>query len=134
VLWFDGMRILEGLLARFGYAKLKRFGLAMTPDGRIVTLQPSILDDGTGSRIVGWKAGDAEVIGMTPLSLQSPVADAAAAKPATFVAAFPVAPMPVAETPRVVAPAAPPVPVVAKPAPVVLAPAPAPWPYRTSSR
>ena len=100
------MSLVEGILARFGYAKLRRYGLALTPDGRVVTLQPSILDAGTGSRIVGWTAGDAGAIGMTAISLASPVAPPVAAAPATFVAVFPVSPVPVAppvaETPRVV--------------------------------
>lgn len=46
------------LMKRFGFVRLDRYGLVLTPEGRIMSLRPAILDDGTGSPIVGWSEDD----------------------------------------------------------------------------
>lgn len=51
------MPSLQGLLQRWGFVRLRRYGLELTPDGRILSTRP-VLDDGTGGRIVGWRDGD----------------------------------------------------------------------------
>jgi len=52
------MPVFQYLLQRWGFVKLDRYGLVRTPDGRILTTRPKILDDGKGGRIVGWQDGD----------------------------------------------------------------------------
>ena len=52
------MAAFEHLLRRLGFVKLDRFGLELTPDGRILTTRPAVLDDGAGGRIVGWEDRD----------------------------------------------------------------------------
>src|ERR1041385_1319444 len=51
---------LQDLLQRWGFVKLRRYGLDLTADGRIVSTRP-VLNDGTGSRIVGWREGDVSI-------------------------------------------------------------------------
>jgi hypothetical protein len=51
----------QGLLQRWGFVKLRRYGLELTPDGRILSTRPAVLDDGTGNPIVGWRDGDVSV-------------------------------------------------------------------------
>jgi hypothetical protein len=46
------------LLQRMGFVKLEDFGLVLTPDGRILSVRPTVLDDGLGGKIVGWQEGD----------------------------------------------------------------------------
>jgi len=52
------MPILQHLLQRLGFIKLDRYGLVLTPEDRILSLHPTVLDDGAGGRIVGWKDHD----------------------------------------------------------------------------
>lgn len=54
------MAAIRHLLERWGLVKLSRYGLELTPDGRIVSRRP-VLDDGTGVRIVGWQDGDVAI-------------------------------------------------------------------------
>jgi hypothetical protein len=55
------MASLQGLLQRWGFVKLRRYGLELTPDGRILSTRPAVLDDGTGNPIVGWRDGDVSI-------------------------------------------------------------------------
>jgi hypothetical protein len=52
------MGAIHRLLERLGFVKLDRYGLLLTPDGRIISTRPAVLDDGLGGRIVGWQDGD----------------------------------------------------------------------------
>ena len=52
------MGAIHNLLERLGYVKLGRYGLLLTPDGRILSQRPSVLDDGGGNKIVGWQESD----------------------------------------------------------------------------
>ena len=52
------MPVINQLLQKFGYIKLADFGLVLDSDGRVVSLQDSSLIDGSGGRVVGWRAGD----------------------------------------------------------------------------
>ncbi|MEJ7603843.1 MAG: hypothetical protein WKG01_38540, partial [Kofleriaceae bacterium] len=45
-------------MKRFGFVRLDRYGLLLTPEGRIMSLRPEVLDDGLGGRIVGWEDTD----------------------------------------------------------------------------
>ncbi len=51
------MALVEDLLAKAGYVKLSSYGLALTPQGRILTLQPCVSDEGSSARVVGWREG-----------------------------------------------------------------------------
>jgi len=53
-------------LKRWGFVKLSRYGLALTPEDRILSTQPSVLDDGLGGRIVGWQDDDLAVAQLKP--------------------------------------------------------------------
>jgi hypothetical protein len=63
------MAAIQQLLRRWGFVKLGRYGLVLTPEGRILSMRPAILDDGSGGRIVGWESGD---LAMTELSPWEP--------------------------------------------------------------
>ena len=52
------MPAIDHLLKRLGFVRIARYGLVLTPEGRIMSLRPAILDDGLGGRIVGWPDGD----------------------------------------------------------------------------
>ncbi|MDQ3368218.1 MAG: hypothetical protein M3680_22570 [Myxococcota bacterium] len=45
-------------MKRLGFVKLAPYGLLLTPEGRIMSLRPAVLEDGLGGRIVGWRDGD----------------------------------------------------------------------------
>ncbi len=116
------MGAFEDLLKRQGYVKLDQYGLVLTPDDRILSTRPAVLDDGLGGKIVGWSDGDLAAAELEHWG--------AAAKPAAAkrVAANPglqsVPPAP----PRLARGTAPPIPTrVTGPAPIVpafIAPAP----------
>jgi hypothetical protein len=55
------MPAIHHLLRRWGFVKLKSYGLELTADGRILSTRPAVLDDGTGGRIVGWQDGDVSI-------------------------------------------------------------------------
>jgi hypothetical protein len=55
------MAIIQHLLERWGFAKLARYGLVLSPEGRILSVRSKVLDDGTGDRIVGWRDDDPTV-------------------------------------------------------------------------
>jgi hypothetical protein len=52
------MGAIERFLGRFGYAKLDRYGLVKTPEGRILSTRPAVLNDGLNGKIVGWLEDD----------------------------------------------------------------------------
>lgn len=55
------MPAIQHLLQRWGFVKLRRYGLELTVEGRILSTRPAVLDDGTGGRIVGWQDGDVSI-------------------------------------------------------------------------
>ncbi|MCE9576036.1 MAG: hypothetical protein K8W52_22985, partial [Deltaproteobacteria bacterium] len=129
------MGILASLLGRMGYTKLGAYGLIQTPEGRIAMVNPRVLDDGFGGRIVGWRPEDTAPLELTPLELvprgaAGPVASARA-EGIGFAPTIPMPPlvapqparapiaMPIAAPPIVAAPIAAPIP--APPAPAVAA-------------
>lgn len=52
------MGAIDRFLERFGYARLDRYGLVKTPEGRILATRPAVLNDGLNGRIVGWLEDD----------------------------------------------------------------------------
>jgi hypothetical protein len=52
------MPAITHLMKRLGFVKLDRYGLVLTPEGRIMSLRPTVLDDGLGGKVVGWQEGD----------------------------------------------------------------------------
>src|SRR5262245_17050665 len=52
------MGAIDNFLKRWGYAKLDRYGLVLTPDDRVISTRPAVLDDGLGAKIVGWTEDD----------------------------------------------------------------------------
>jgi hypothetical protein len=87
------MAAIQRLLARLGYVKLDRYGLVLTPEQRILTLRPLVLDDGLGNKIIGWEDHD---LAAMELEKWEPLRPAPGRAVATRVAAPP---------PRVPAPA-----------------------------
>jgi hypothetical protein len=87
------MSAIQHLLQRLGFVKLGRYGLVLTPEGRIVSTRPAVLDDGTGARVVGWREGDPAI---TELPAWGPTPNAEPATPALQAVASRVAVPPIA--------------------------------------
>jgi len=87
------MAVFRQLLQRWGFVKLDRYGLMLTPEGRVLTTRPAILDDGTGGRIVGWQDGDPAMFELKTCETSRPgspkprEADPAAQRPSSSVPA-----------------------------------------------
>ncbi len=112
------MPAISNLLSRLGYVKLARYGLVLTPEGRIMSLRPVVLDDGLGGRIVGWPDGD---LAAMELQKWEPARPAKQEAVATRLAVAPP-PRPRPPAPAIAAPVAPRMPqpaLVVAPAPVV---------------
>src|SRR5690349_11907119 len=105
------MPALDSLLKRLGFVRIAHYGLVLTPEGRIMSLRPAVLDDGLGGRIVGWPDGD---LAAMELQKWEPARPAPMPAVATRLAITPP-PIPL---PRPTKPVA-----VVVPAPVVAAPA-----------
>lgn len=60
------MAVFRDLLRRWGFVKLERYGLVVTPDDRIVSTRPAALNDGAGGRIVGWRDDDLAMAELAP--------------------------------------------------------------------
>jgi hypothetical protein len=126
------MGAIHSLLARFGYVRLRDFGLILTEDRRVVSTRPAVLDDGFGARIVGWQDNDLAALELAKPgepAAKPPPAPKRAAAMAVAVPAFPppkqaqvhpIAVPPVAEPPRLKIVAPPPV----APSPAAVGPSP----------
>jgi len=120
------MSAIDSVMKRLGFVKLDRYGLVLTPEGRIMSLRPAVLDDGLGGRIVGWQADDLAAMELQKWEPARPAPNAAAATrvagspPGPIVFPRATAPVP----PPVTAPVPVPVPVVAMAVNAVVAPAP----------
>ena len=77
---------IDNLMKRWGFVKLSSYGLVLTPEGRIISLRPAVLDDGMSGRIVGWQDDDLAAI---ELSKWEPARPAQPRAVATRVAATP---------------------------------------------
>ena len=73
------MAVIDQILARAGYVKLSDYGLALTPEGRIVSLNPPVPSDGFDQRIVGWRPFDPPM-GAAPIAPIAPRPVAVAAR------------------------------------------------------
>ncbi len=134
------MGAIERFLRRWGFARLDRYGLVLTPEERVMTTRPAILDDGLGGKIVGWLEGDLAAMELEhwgppkakkPKKLIAAPASLHKLPPAPPLAArtiAPAAPTPIAAP----APIAPPAPIAA-PAPIASAPVAAPTAIATSA-
>ena len=91
------MPVIQRFLTRLGYVKLDRFGLVLTPERRILTLRPVVLDDGLGNKIVGWEDHDLPAMELQNWEPLRPASQRAVATRVT------IPPLPVPPT-RVVAP------------------------------
>jgi len=134
------MGAIHNLLERLGYVKLGRYGLLLTPDGRILSQRPAVLDDGLGGKIVGWQESDLAAMELEKWEPPRParkkataIRVAVATAPTIPAPARPMLPQvaavvaPAVKLPGMTAPVAPPpVPVVAAPPPVAAAPVAAP--------
>jgi hypothetical protein len=91
------MGALDSLMRRLGFARLDRYGLVLTSDERVISMRPAVLDDGLGSKIVGWLEGDLAAMELEHWGAVKP----ATAKPIAAPASLHRLPA------RIVAPAAP---------------------------
>src|SRR4051794_10788904 len=73
------MPAISNLMKRLGYAKLSRYGLVLTPEDRVLSMRPAVLDDGLGGRIVGWEDGDLAAMELTKWEPARPAAKPAVA-------------------------------------------------------
>jgi hypothetical protein len=110
------MPAIDTVMKKLGFVRLSQFGLVLTPEGRVISLRPAVLDDGFGGRIVGWQEGDLAAAELERWEARRPAAPPAVA---TRVAAVGTTPPPL--PPRLPAAA-----VTTRPAPVVPAVAAAP--------
>lgn len=93
------MGAFEDFLKKQGYVKLDHYGLVLTPDDRILSTRPAVLDDGLGGKIVGWTDGD---LAAAELDHWGAAKKPAAAKPVAANAglrSIPLAPPPPAPKP-----------------------------------
>jgi hypothetical protein len=142
------MGALDSLMRRLGFAKLDRYGLVLTSDDRVISMRPAVLDDGLGSKIVGWLEGDLAAMELEhwgapkaatakpiaapaslhrlPARIVAPAAPIAplSPQPNTSAAAFAPTVMPPPRPLPGVAPPVAPAPAALVPAPVISAPAP----------
>lgn len=128
------MGAIDNFLKRWGFARLDRYGLVLTPEDRVMSTRPAVLDDGLGGKIVGWLEGDLAAMELEHWGAPPRKAKKKVVAPASLHKLPSAAP----QATRTSAPAAPAAPVVAAPlvtapavtapiaAPVVAAPAPAP--------
>ena len=111
------MGAIDKLARKLGFVRIAKYGLVHTPDDRILSMRPTVLDDGVGGKIVGWLENDLAAMELDRWG-------AVKLAPPKKIEMPKMAPPPKPEIPKaalVVAPAA--------PAPVVeVAPAPAPKP------
>jgi hypothetical protein len=112
------MPAIDTLMKKLGFVKISSFGLVLTPEGRLLSMRPAVLDDGFGGKIVGWQDGDLAAAELEQWQPRGAVRPASPAAVASRVAA-PRPPIPTQPLPVVRAPA-PPVP--ARVAPVAAAP------------
>ncbi|MEO7732311.1 MAG: hypothetical protein ABIY55_15180 [Kofleriaceae bacterium] len=99
------MAAFQHLLQRLGFVKLGRFGLELTPDGRILSTRPAVLDDGAGGRIVGWEDRDLAAV---ELPSWQPAQNPALRAPAQRFIALPAPPpAPARARPAAIPPAIP---------------------------
>ena len=114
------MPIIQHLLQRLGFVKLGRYGLVLTPEDRILSLHPKVLDDGAGGRIVGWQDGDIAMVELKAWATAQPTAVQALASRVAMsrIAAAEISPLPIDSPAITAASVDPPVPVVAS-APVM---------------
>jgi hypothetical protein len=52
------MPVIENLMARWGFVKLSRYGLVLTPEGRIISMRPAKLGGQDTGQLVGWREDD----------------------------------------------------------------------------
>lgn len=100
------MPAIDALMKRFGFVKLSRYGLVLTPEGRIMSLRPAILDDGLGGRIVGWRDNDLAAAELEKWEPARPAPRRAVATPPAIPAVRVTAQVPVVAAPAVARPAA----------------------------
>ncbi|CAN5894757.1 hypothetical protein BH11MYX3_BH11MYX3_22490 [soil metagenome] len=126
------MPAIDRLMKKLGYVKLSSYGLVLTPDGRVLSMRPAVLDDGLGSRIVGWQEDDLAAMELEKWEPARPAPKAAVATRVATprhsqVTSIPVVystpPIPAIPT-RVLREAS--MPVTVAPVPSMIRPAPAP--------
>src|SRR5215468_10232941 len=101
------MPVIENLMERWGFVKLSRYGLVLTPEGRIISIRPAMLGGQDDRRLVGWREDDFPAMDLSSWDAPQPV------RPAR----------PVAVVPRVATPSAPARSVAPAPPRAVAAPA-----------
>src|SRR5687768_4485877 len=106
------MGTIQRVLERFGFVRLRDYGLLLTPDRRVLSTRSDVRDDGFGQRVVGW-ADDDLVTMELPAWSTAPEQQAAQPPPPRPRRAKTTAPPPIPST-------APPKPIAAAPEPVTM--------------
>jgi hypothetical protein len=60
------------LMKRLGFVRLADYGLVLTPEDRVQSTRPHVLEDAMGSPIVGWLEGDLAVAELPPFGSAAP--------------------------------------------------------------
>lgn len=105
------MPAIDSLMKKLGFVKITQYGLILTPEGRLMSMRrPTVLDDGFGGRIVGWKDGDLAAAELAEVEISRPASpQAVASRVAAPRPPIPTQPLPVVRAP------APPLPIAAAP-------------------
>ncbi len=82
---------ISSLLRRMGFLKLGDYGLILTPEGRVLSTHFTVLDDGLGGKIVGWREGDLAAMELDHWR-PAPATPRATANPRAIPPAMPAAP------------------------------------------
>jgi hypothetical protein len=97
------MPAIDSVMKKLGFVKIAKFGLVLTPEGRLMSMRPVVLDDGFGGKIVGWQDGDLAAAELEQWQPRGAVRPASPAAVASRVAAprppVPTQPLPVVRAP-----------------------------------
>lgn len=122
------MGAIDNFLKRWGYAKLDRYGLVLTPEDRVISNRPAVLDDGLGGKIVGWTEDDLAAMELDKWRSPKGPPKKIVAPPSLHKLPPAPPPTPRAPTPAVATPVVVPVAAPIAVAPVAAAPAKRPLP------
>src|SRR6266567_715763 len=65
------MPVIENLMKRWGFVRLSRYGLVLTPEGRIISMRPAVLDGPSNGLLVGWRDDDLPAIDLSGWDVQA---------------------------------------------------------------
>src|SRR5262252_3070373 len=98
------MPVIANLMERWGFVKLSRYGLVLTPEGRIISMRPATLGGQDTSRLVGWREDDFPALDLSSWDASPQPQPAPAARPVAVVPRVATPPAPARSVPTATAP------------------------------